>query len=37
MLLTMTDKFFSKKSKHLVIGGGGYQPKPLYKIMSSKI
>jgi erythromycin esterase len=26
-----------KKSKHLVIGGGGYQPKPLYKIMSSKI
>jgi erythromycin esterase len=24
-----------KKSKHLVIGGGGYQPKPLYKIMSS--
>ncbi|MEZ7507353.1 erythromycin esterase family protein [Flavobacterium sp. Arc2] len=30
-------KFFSKKSKHLVIGGGGYQPKPLYKIMSSKI
>jgi erythromycin esterase len=34
MLLTNTTKFFSKKN--LVIGGGGYQPKPLYKIMSSK-
>lgn len=30
-------KFFSKKLKHLLIGGGGYQPKPLYKIMISKI
>jgi erythromycin esterase len=30
-------KFFSKKSNHLLIGGGGYQPKPLYKIMVSKI
>jgi hypothetical protein len=36
MLLTMTTKSLVK-SKHLVIGGGGYQPKPLYKIMSSKI
>lgn len=30
-------KFFSEKSKHLLIGGGGYQPKPLHKIMVSKI
>lgn len=30
-------KFFSKKSKHLLIGGGGYQPKPLHRIMISKI
>lgn len=30
-------KFFSQKSKHLLIGGGGYQPKPLHKIMVSKI
>lgn len=30
-------KFFSKKSNHLLIGGGGYQPKPLHKIMVSKI
>jgi erythromycin esterase len=29
--------FFSKKNKQLLIGGGGYQPKPLYKIMISKI
>ncbi|MDO5969123.1 erythromycin esterase family protein [Flavivirga aquimarina] len=30
-------KFFSKKSKHLLIGGGGYQPKQLHRIMVSKI
>lgn len=30
-------KFFEKKSKHLLISGGGYQPKPMYKIMISKI
>lgn len=30
-------QFFNKKSKHLLIGGGGYQPKPIYKIMVSKI
>lgn len=29
--------FFSKKNKHLLIGGGGYQPKPLYKIKIQKI
>lgn len=29
-------KFFNKKNKHLLIGAGGYQPKPLYKIMISK-
>jgi erythromycin esterase len=32
-----SSKFFSKKNKHLLIGGGGYQPKPLHKIMISKI
>lgn len=32
-----TTNFFSKKLKHLLIGGGGYQPKPLYKIMTSKV
>ena len=32
-----TSKFFNKKSKHLLIGGGGYQPKPLYKILVNKI
>ena len=31
-----SSKFFNKESKHLMIGGGGYQPKPLYKIMMSK-
>lgn len=30
-------KFFSEKSKHLLIAGGGYQPKPLHKIMVNKI
>jgi erythromycin esterase len=29
--------FFNKKSKHLLIAGGGYQPKPLHKILVSKI
>ena len=32
-----SSNFFSKKNKHLLIGGGGYQPKPLHKIMISKI
>ncbi|TVZ57038.1 erythromycin esterase [Lutibacter sp. Hel_I_33_5] len=32
-----SSKFFSKKNKHLLIAGGGYQPKPLHKIMISKI
>ncbi len=30
-------KFFEKKGKHLMIGGGGYMPKPLHRIMLSKI
>ena len=30
-------KFFRKKSKHLLIAAGGYQPKPLHKIMVNKI
>ncbi|SFJ77863.1 erythromycin esterase family protein [Myroides guanonis] len=29
--------FFSKKSRHLLIGGGGYQPKPLHRILPNKI
>lgn len=29
--------FFSKKNKHILIGGGGYKPKPLHKIKISKI
>jgi erythromycin esterase len=29
--------FFSEKNKHLLIASGGYQPKPLHKIMISKI
>ncbi|WOD42542.1 erythromycin esterase family protein [Hwangdonia lutea] len=32
-----SSNFFNKKNKHLLIGGGGYQPKPLHKIMVSKI
>ncbi len=35
--LDKDSNFFNKKSKHLMIGGGGYQPKPLHKIMLSKI
>ncbi|MDY7395465.1 erythromycin esterase family protein [Aureibaculum sp. 2210JD6-5] len=35
--LNKSSNFFNKKSKHLLIGGGGYQPKPLYKILVSKI
>ncbi len=30
-------EFFSKKNKYLLIGGGGYQPKPLHKIKIPKI
>lgn len=30
-------EFFSKRNKYLLIGGGGYQPKPLHKIKISKI
>lgn len=29
--------FFTKKSKYLMIGGGGYQPKPLHRILINKI
>lgn len=32
-----SSNFFSEKNKHLLIGGGGYQPKPLHKIKISKI
>lgn len=32
-----SSSFFSKNNKHLMIGAGGYQPKPLHKIMVSKI
>lgn len=32
-----SSNFFSEKNKHLLIAGGGYQPKPLHKIMISKI
>jgi len=32
-----TSKFFNKKSKHLLIAGGGYQPKTLHKILVNKI
>lgn len=32
-----SSNFFSKKNKNLLIGGGGYQPKPLHKIKVSKI
>lgn len=30
-------KFFERKMKSLLIGGGGFQPKPLYKIMVKKV
>lgn len=30
-------KFFEKKLRSLLIAGGGYQPKPLHKIMVSKV
>lgn len=30
-------KFFEKKNNQLLIAAGGYQPKPLYKIMCGKI
>lgn len=36
-MLNEPSKFLSKKSNHLLIGGGGYQPKPLHRIMVSKI
>ncbi|WP_430613212.1 erythromycin esterase family protein [Flavobacterium sp. JP2137] len=29
--------FFSKKSRYLMIGGGGYQPKPLHRILTNRI
>ena len=32
-----SSNFFNKKNRHLLIGGGGYKPKPLYRIMCSKI
>lgn len=30
-------EFFNKKSKHLLIGGGGYKPKPLHRILINKV
>ena len=35
--LEQAPKFFSKKSKQLLIAAGGYKPKPLHKIMMDKI
>lgn len=35
--LQNTHEFFTQKNKHLLIGGGGYQPKPLHRIMVNKI
>ena len=32
-----SSNFFSEKNKHLLIAAGGYQPKPIHKIMISKI
>lgn len=32
-----SSNFFSKKKKHILIGAGGYQPKPLHKIMINKV
>lgn len=32
-----TANFFTKKNKHLLIAAGGYQPKPLHKIMINKV
>jgi erythromycin esterase len=29
-------EFFNEKSKHLLIGGGGYKPKPLHRILINK-
>lgn len=29
--------FFTKENRHLLIAGGGYQPKPLHRIMINKI
>ena len=37
---TQLDKdleFFNQESKHLLIGGGGYQPKPLHRILINKV
>ncbi|WP_405199306.1 erythromycin esterase family protein [Christiangramia sp. LLG6405-1] len=30
-------EFFNKKSKHLLIAAGGYQPKPLHRILINKV
>nr|WP_262914777.1 erythromycin esterase family protein [Christiangramia lutea] len=30
-------EFFNEESKHLLIGGGGYQPKPLHRILIPKV
>ena len=32
-----SSNFFNKKNKHLLIAAGGYQPKPMHRIMVSKI
>src|SRR5690606_35007361 len=36
-LASDSTNFFGIKNKHLLITAGGYKPKPLYKIMVSKI
>jgi len=36
-LASDSTNFFGIKNKHLLIAAGGYKPKPLYKIMVSKI
>ena len=35
--LSSTSNFFAKKSRHLLIGAGGYQPDPLHKILMDKV
>lgn len=35
--LAGSPSFFGEKSKHLLIAAGGYQPKPLHKIMIPKV
>lgn len=35
--LNESSKFFNKKFKYLIIAAGGYEPKPLYKVIGSKV